>query len=179
MDVTRKTYVFFEFSPVFISESRQNEDFSFDDRGKPVFKPGTFDALLKQYQEVRVPGERSLKKLKVPKGTLRFYFYDRMTATTVADGKSVEMRSEEVSLSGWYYLENEGELITREGLMRGEGFPPDYPDMREALLEQMHDNKCDHIFQVGGEHDYYLKLKDMLIKPGQVQMIDTEFPWPS
>lgn len=172
MDI-RRTYVTFEFSHAFISEAQENENFG----GR-----GTLDRVLEQYEEVEVK-DRFLSTLNVPKGTLRFYFYDRMTRTAYADGETVKMYSDpiEKTVSVWYYMENEGELITREGLARGEGFHPIHPERRDSLLQKMDENNCDRIFQTSAhwseDGDLPLEPDDVVLKPNQVQMVDTEVPW--
>ena len=172
MDI-RRTYVTFEFSPAFISEAQENETFD---------GHGTLARVLEQYEEVSVE-DRFLSTLKVPKGALRFYFYDRMTGTAYADGEVVKMYSDpiEKTVSVWYYMENEGELITREGLAKGEGFHPAHPEKRDWLLQKMDEHNCDRIFQISAhwseDGDLLLEPDDTLLKPNQVQMVDTEVPW--
>ncbi len=172
MDI-RRTYVTFEFSPAFISEGHEKENF---------LGHGTLERVLEQYEEVSVE-DRFLSTLKVPKGALRFYFYDRMTGTAYVDGEAIKTYSDpiEKSVSVWYYMENEGELITREGLARGEGFHPVHPEIRDSLLQKMDKNNCDRIFQTSvhwsEDGDLPLEPDDVVLKPKQVQMVDTEILW--
>jgi len=175
MECVRKTYVTFEFSPVFISQSKDRETCIVDEDGNICLQPGTLDRVLEQYEEVRVPNSRDLSKLKVPKGALHFYFYDRLVATVYENGESIEMRSDELNWSPRYYLETEGELVTREGLKKGGSFDP---LTSKSLLKEMDENNCDRIFQVA-DMDFFLESKDIILKPDQVKMIDTEIPWPT
>ncbi len=106
-----------------------------------------------------------------------------MTATAYADGQAIEMRSDSINESPWHYLEAEGELVTREELKKGEGYHPLLTDRRDSLLKKMDENNCDRIFQIpvhwSENGDILLEPEDVVVKPEQVQMVDTEIPWPT
>ena len=126
MEAIRKTYVSFEFSPFFISENQERENNFSEEEDKdpqqygmsyPGLEPGTLDRVLEQYEEIEVQ-DRFLSNLKVPKGALCFYFYERMVGIAYVDGEATKMYSDpiEKSISVWYYLQSEGEVTTREEL---------------------------------------------------------------
>ncbi len=182
MEYIRQTYVTFVFSPAFIAESENNEQFLSEDGNTPILQPGTLDRVLKQYEEMEV-ASRELSALKVPKGALYFVFYDRLLATVYDNDKPVRMYSEPINETGMYYLDNEGDLFTRAGLESGNEAPPLLPAKRRYLVELMDEYDSSRIIQTGGhwddDTDYVLSHKDVIISPNQVQMVDTEIPWPS
>jgi hypothetical protein len=174
MEAIRKTFVSFQFSPAFIIENE-------DEESNLVLESGITYRVAEKYEEVEVQN-RFLSTLKVPKGTLRFYFYDRLVGTAYADGEVTKMYSDpiEKSVSEYYYLENEGCLLTPEKIKNGEGFHPLHPERRDYLLQLMDEHNCDRLLQTGYEDgDFLLESNDKLIDPDQVQMVDTEIPWPN
>lgn len=181
-EYTHQIYVTFEFSPAFIFDSQNNENFLGEDGNTPILQPGTLHRVLEQYKEVEV-ADRNLNTLKVPKGAISFCFYDRLMATVIDGGKRVELYSEPINESEKYYLVNEGDLFTRAGLEAGNEVHPLLPEKRKRLLELMDEYDSSRIIQTSGhwswDTSFILSDKDVLVSPNQVQMIDTEIPWPN
>lgn len=183
MKCVQRAYVTFRFSPAFILESKGREQHLVEEETRTALTPGTLARVLEQYKEVEIVNW-DLNRLKVPKGALRFYFYYRMTATLYnVDGQAIEMRSDPIGESAWYYLETEGDLFTHAGLEGGNEVPALPPKQREYLLCLMDKHDSSRIIQIhtsGGwdvQENFVLSHKDVIIEPSQVQMVDTEIPW--
>ncbi|TSC84782.1 MAG: hypothetical protein G01um101413_166 [Parcubacteria group bacterium Gr01-1014_13] len=182
MKYTCQTYVTFVFSPAFIVESQNNEQFLREDGFKPVLQPGTLDRVLEKYEEVEV-ASRELKTLKVPKGALYFVFYDRLVANVNHDGKPVQMFSGPINETGMFYLDNEGDLYTRAELENNRKVHKLLSEKQKSLLAMMDEYDSSRIIQTGGhwsnDTNFILSHKDVLVSPNDVQMVDTEIPWPT
>lgn len=183
MEYTRQTYVTFIFSPAFIAESENNESFLGENGNTPILQPGTLDRVLKQYEEVEIT-DRELSALEVPRGALYFVFYDRLMATVYHNKKPVTLYSEPIDETGKYYLDdNEGDLYTRVGLESGKEVHELLQEKRKFLLGLMTEHDSSRIIQTGGhwseDTNFILSRKDTIISPNQVQMVDTEIPWPT
>lgn len=186
-----QTYVTFEFSPEFIYENKKWEEYLIEENTSPDLETGTVDRICEEYEEVKVDN-RDLGTLQVPKGAFRFYFYDRLIATDpeyyyANTGELIEMYSDSLDRSVWYYLESEGEIITREEL-EGDGATDhekvaraEGSDFHRALhgsmLTRMDKHDCNRLFSVGS-NDYPMEPDDLVISPAEVQMVDTIIPWP-
>lgn len=177
-ELVRRTFVAFEFRTDFATACWNREQYPEDykDMEKPL-QPGVFDRISEQYEAVMV-ANRTLATLKVPKGAIRFYFYDMIITTAYVEGETIDLKSNELNPSAWYYLEAEGELVTREGLKNDDGLRF-HPSARRSLLSEMDEYDCDRLFEVEGDSSYPLDPDDKVIGPNEVNMVDTEIPWPS
>ncbi len=188
MKPTRQTYVTFIFSPAFISESKKHEAFLVADEERMFLKPGLLGRIREQYDEVEVTS-RDLGALQVPKGALYFYFFDRLVATVYENKEPFLMYSGGDNFSPTYYLDNEGKLFTRTELETNKEMHEVLPGQRKCLLTLMDIYKSDRIIQAFGldkdeeDRDDYRNIiltdECIIISPDEVQMVDTEIPWPS
>ncbi len=178
-----QTYVAFVFSPAFILESKGKEKDLFEEEKVTTLAPGTLARVLEQNREVGVDS-RDLSALKVPRGALYFWFYDRLTITARWKSRMVKMKSDPIDESGRCYMDNEGDFFHRAGLESGvdKRIPPEW---RKDLLNLMDEKDSNRIIQVqtgGGwdvQQNFVLGPNDILVSPSQVQVFDTDIPWPS
>ncbi len=185
-----KTYVSFQFSPAFIHESEWNEKNLFEENPTPALAEGTLNRVLEQYTEVEV-ASRDLAALPVPKGTLHFCFYNRLTRTEYFNGRIISMCSEPIDEAGrlieepkCYFMSNTGKLLTISALQWGnEGAEGLTKETCQELLTIMDKRGSKRAILIDENVDravtYFLFEKDMLVSPNQVQMVDTEIPWPN
>lgn len=166
---TRKTFVTCEFSLAYL-------DYHDDDEFCCYLPKGTMRALKAQFAELEVPN-RDVAQLAVPKGVLRFRFYDRLVEVVTEAGEQHELRSAELNRSPWHYCgaectlyfhgmparkdENRYQRRERRDLLR---------TMRREGVQRLVETHAG--WQGGCEKRYVLDPTDVFCREGSLRTVD-------